>query len=105
MAKLLNLDAISPKPKEVVLRGVCYELSQMTVGLFAIVQQLQTQGIENQSLASQLVASTDIVRKLIPTMSESEIDNLTPDQVQSIVVFAFQEGEETNEKHAGEDAK
>ncbi len=105
MAKLLDLDAIAPKPKEVTLRGVNYKMSPMTVGLFVLAQQFQSQDIENQTPAEQLKAGIEIVRKLLPEMPEAEIDNLTPEQVQQIVLFAFQEGEETNERHAGEDAK
>ncbi|CDL80975.1 hypothetical protein [Xenorhabdus szentirmaii] len=105
MAKLLDLDAIAPKPKEVTLRGVNYKMSPMTVGLFALAQQFHSEDIENQTPVEQLKAGIEIVRKLLPEMAKAEVENLTPEQIQQIVLFAFHEGEETNEHHAGEDAK
>ncbi|KLN95667.1 hypothetical protein [Moellerella wisconsensis] len=105
MAKLLDLDAIAPTKKEISLRGKIHALLPVTVGLFAMAQKFQAQGVETMSVTEQLKAGVDLVGALIPTMKKNDIESLTPDQIQQIVMFAFKEGEEINEKHAGEDAK
>lgn len=105
MAKLLDLNAIAPAKKEVLLGEKTFTILPLTVGLFTVAQQYQSQDIEAKSPTEQLEAGIEIVRKLIPSMTDDEIQTLPLECVQAIIVFAFNEGEVVNEQHAGEEAK
>lgn len=105
MPKLLDLNAIAPAKKEVLLGEKTFTILPLTVGLFAVAQQYQNSDIEAKSPVEQLEAGIQIVRKLIPSMTEEEIQTLPLESVQAIIVFAFNDGEEVNAQHAGEEAK
>ncbi|PHM52398.1 hypothetical protein [Xenorhabdus hominickii] len=105
MAKLLDLDALIPEKKTIKISGNIYTVAHMTVGLFALAQHYQTQDIASKSPVEQLHAGIELVGKLLPEMNEEQIQNLPIEFIQSIIVHAFQDGEATNEQHAGEEAK
>lgn len=105
MAKLLDLNSLAPEKKEVMLYDKKYIIKPLTVGLFALAQKYQSVDIENQSPVEQLEAGIEIVQKLIPDMSEEDIQQLPLEAVQAIIVFAFQSGEAVNNEHVDEEAK
>lgn len=105
MAKLLDLDALYPAKKQIKLNGVKHDIQPLTVKLFTLAQKYQSGGIENQSPAEQIEAGLEIIAKLIPTLTQEQIENIPVEMVQSIIVYAFEQGEEINEENAGEEAK
>ncbi|MEQ4626800.1 MULTISPECIES: hypothetical protein [Providencia] len=105
MAKLLDLDALYPAKKQIMLGGKKYDLQPLTVKLFTLAQSYQHGGIESQNPSEQIEAGMELVNELIPELSREDIQAMPIEFLQEIVSFAFIQGEEINEEHAGEEAK
>ena len=105
MAKILDLDSIVPPRKELKLAGKIYPIVEMSVGLFAEIKRFESADIENQPIAAQVGAYADLVKQIVPSLTDKELNKLTIIQLQKIFSFALNMAEEVNEASAGEEAK
>ncbi|ELD1608239.1 hypothetical protein HVX40_24270 (plasmid) [Escherichia coli] len=105
MTKLLDLDSIVPPKKSVKFGGKEYPIVEMTVGLFVSIKQMEGQDLENMSPVDQVTAYAELVRKVIPSVTNEVLEKLTVPQLQQIFTFAMEVIDEENEKAAGEEAK
>ncbi|MEX6205109.1 hypothetical protein AB6G29_24160 [Providencia hangzhouensis] len=105
MAKLLDLNSLAPEKKEVLLYDRKYTIKPLTVGLLRLLKSINLLILKINHRSEQLEAGIEIVQKLIPDMSEEDIQQLPLEAVQAIIVFAFQSGEAVNNEHVDAEAK
>lgn len=105
MTKLLNLDAIVPATKQVQIAGKKHNIVEMSVGLFAEIKRFESQDIEKMPITEQVASYASLVKRLVPTLTDKVMADLTVEQLQKIFMFALDMAEQTNEAAASEEAK
>ncbi|MDK1925310.1 hypothetical protein MKR02_21805 [Klebsiella sp. K4-41] len=105
MAKLLNLGTLVPAVKQVQIGGKQYPIVEMSVGLFAEIKRFEGSEIESMSIADQVAAYAVLVQKLIPSLPQNVLDDLSVINLQQIFTFALNVADETNEAAAGDEVK
>jgi lactate dehydrogenase-like 2-hydroxyacid dehydrogenase len=89
MAKILNLDAVSPNPtRELILKGKTYVIKEMTVEDFITTQKAgEKLDAEKASMARAIEVTVDLILLSIPTMDRSVLGDVPLEQLQAIASF------------------
>lgn len=93
MSNLLDLDGILPPKRTVKLSGQEHDLRQMSLKDFiAITRESEILGKEvaagTKTQADVIEANLNSLRYMLPTLSDEQLADLTPDQVLAIMTFA-----------------
>lgn len=93
MTKMLDLDAIAPQGKVVVLLGKRYEMCQLTLRDFINLSREAekiTKAVKDGTMSEVdvLEAYLDQVKSILKGIEREVLDTLTGDQLAAIVAFA-----------------
>lgn len=107
--KMLNIDKVVPKEKkELNIGGTSYVVEPMTVANFVKTTQAADDLGENASVGEQVAATIDMVKRSVPTLPQEILDQLSLEQLQTIVAFIRGDaiaGVEEAAKAEGEEGK
>ena len=101
--KLLNIDTVSPKEnRELQIGGMSYPVLPMTVGNFVKTTQAAEELGDDASIAAQVSATIDMVKRSVPSLPQEALEQLSLEQLQTIIAFVRGDAIAGAEEAAGE---
>lgn len=95
MAKLLNLDAIQPDARSIVINGVEHSLPEMTVQTFITTSKLARKlAEEGADTLAQIEATIEMIAMCVGTLSAEDLRKLSLAQLGKIAAFIRGEDDE-----------